>query len=142
MTPRLGIEPGPHWWEASALTTAPSPHPHSFIRVRDTFKTDHMTTTEVILGGLTKTFQQLAISVNCQSFKNQIREGIQTFTEIGKMGRATHSEVCHLVISAWKAVMNIFPLQLFQKGRNFRVSNHRRCKRERQLGITITMKRD
>ena len=23
----LGIEPGPHWWEASALTTAPSLHP-------------------------------------------------------------------------------------------------------------------
>ena len=24
MTPRPGIEPGPHWWVASALTTAPS----------------------------------------------------------------------------------------------------------------------
>ena len=24
MTPDLGIEPGPRWWEASALTTAPS----------------------------------------------------------------------------------------------------------------------
>ena len=22
MTPSLGIEPGPHWWEASSLTTA------------------------------------------------------------------------------------------------------------------------
>ena len=27
MTPSLGIEPGPHWWETSALTTAPSLHP-------------------------------------------------------------------------------------------------------------------
>ena len=26
MTPSLGIEPAPHWWEASALTTAPSLH--------------------------------------------------------------------------------------------------------------------
>ena len=26
MTPDLEIEPGPHWWEASALTTAPSLH--------------------------------------------------------------------------------------------------------------------
>ena len=26
MTPDLGIEPGPHWWEARALTTAPSLH--------------------------------------------------------------------------------------------------------------------
>jgi len=26
MTPDLGIEPGPHWWEASALTTLPSLH--------------------------------------------------------------------------------------------------------------------
>ena len=25
MTPSPGIEPGPQWWEASALTTAPSP---------------------------------------------------------------------------------------------------------------------
>jgi len=24
MTPGPGIEPGSHWWEASALTTAPS----------------------------------------------------------------------------------------------------------------------
>jgi len=24
MTPSPGIEPGPHWWEASALTTTPS----------------------------------------------------------------------------------------------------------------------
>ena len=24
MTPSLGIEPRPHWWKASALTTAPS----------------------------------------------------------------------------------------------------------------------
>ena len=24
MTPGLGIEPEPHWWKASALTTAPS----------------------------------------------------------------------------------------------------------------------
>ena len=28
LTLDLGIEPGPHWWEASALTTAPSLHPH------------------------------------------------------------------------------------------------------------------
>ena len=26
MTPGPGIEPGTHWWEASALTTAPSLH--------------------------------------------------------------------------------------------------------------------
>ena len=24
MTPGPGIEPGPHWWEASALTTVPT----------------------------------------------------------------------------------------------------------------------
>ena len=29
MTPSLGIEPRPHWWKASALTTAPSLHPNS-----------------------------------------------------------------------------------------------------------------
>ena len=29
MTPSLGMEAGPHWWEASALTTAPSLHPDS-----------------------------------------------------------------------------------------------------------------
>ena len=28
MTPDLGIEPGPHWWEASALTAALSLHRH------------------------------------------------------------------------------------------------------------------
>ena len=29
MTPSSGIEPGPHWCEASALTTAPSLLPHT-----------------------------------------------------------------------------------------------------------------
>ena len=33
MTPRPGIEPGPHWWEASALTTAPSLLPEWFIHM-------------------------------------------------------------------------------------------------------------
>ena len=27
MTPDLGIQPRPHWWEVSALTTVPSLHP-------------------------------------------------------------------------------------------------------------------
>lgn len=31
-------------------------------------------------------------------------EGIHTFTETGKMRRATHAEVCNWVIRAWKAV--------------------------------------
>ena len=30
MTPSLGIEPGPHWWEASALTTTPPLLPFIF----------------------------------------------------------------------------------------------------------------
>ena len=31
MTSSPGIEPGPHWWEASALTTAPSLLPQIYI---------------------------------------------------------------------------------------------------------------
>ena len=33
MTPSLGIEPGPHWWEASALTTAPFLHRTIFFEI-------------------------------------------------------------------------------------------------------------
>ena len=33
MTPGPGIQPGTHWWEASALTTAPSPAPHVLFEV-------------------------------------------------------------------------------------------------------------
>ena len=32
MAPGLGFEPGPHWWEASAITTAPSPLPRDQVR--------------------------------------------------------------------------------------------------------------
>ena len=35
ITPSPGIEPGPHWWEASALTTAPSLLPLSKIMPSD-----------------------------------------------------------------------------------------------------------
>jgi len=31
MASTLGFEPGPHWWEASALTTAPSLTPQTNI---------------------------------------------------------------------------------------------------------------
>ena len=31
MTPGPGVEPGPHWWEASALTTAPSLLPSQYL---------------------------------------------------------------------------------------------------------------
>lgn len=79
--------------------------------VRNTFKNEHKTTTAVIPGGLTKKLQPLDISVN-RSFKNHIRaewekwmsEGIHTFTETGKMRRATHAEVCDWVVRAWRAV--------------------------------------
>ena len=43
MTPSPGIEPGPHWWEASALTTAPCllPFEHekcaSFFSIKNNF---------------------------------------------------------------------------------------------------------
>ena len=30
MTPDLAIEPGPHWWEASALQASPSSHHHHY----------------------------------------------------------------------------------------------------------------
>ena len=33
MTPGLGIEPGSHWWEASALTTAPPLLLHSDMNI-------------------------------------------------------------------------------------------------------------
>ena len=33
MTPSSGIEPGPHWWEASALTTEPSLLPSPAIQL-------------------------------------------------------------------------------------------------------------
>ena len=41
MTPALGVEPGTHWWEASALTTAPSLLPivnYRFSQVTSRFK--------------------------------------------------------------------------------------------------------
>ena len=32
-----GVEPGPHWWEASALTTAPSLAPQNIYNVPNCF---------------------------------------------------------------------------------------------------------
>ena len=59
MTPRPGIEPGPHWWEASALTTAPSllpipaiPAPPSLLPARNKSFEDNNTLFVCMLEGL------------------------------------------------------------------------------------------
>ena len=79
--------------------------------VRDDLKKKHKTTTAVIPGGLTKKLQPLDISVT-RAFKSRMREqweqwmtaGIHSFTESGKMRRATLTEVCEWVSRAWNSV--------------------------------------
>ena len=60
MTPGPGIEPGTHWWEASALTTAPSllplkprqPHFEVFCRSEwQRYQDDHKN--KLVTGSLT-----------------------------------------------------------------------------------------
>ena len=79
--------------------------------IRNTYRTDHKTTTAVIPRSLTKKSQPSDISVNssfknhvCEEWEKWMSEGIHTFTETGKMRKATHAEVCDGVVQAWKAV--------------------------------------
>ena len=108
------------FFDRTSLLILDSFSAHTDEGVRNTFKTEHKTTTAVIPGGLTKKLQPLDISVNW-SLKNHVRKkweewmsgGIHTFTETGKMRRTTHMEVCNWVIQAWKevkvtAIMNGF----------------------------------
>lgn len=103
--------PRPVSFDRTSLLIFDSFSAHIDKNVRNTFKTEHKTTTAVIPGGLTKKSQPLDISDN-RSFKNHVceewekwmSEGIHTFTETGKMRRATHAEVCNWVIRAQKAV--------------------------------------
>ena len=53
MTRSPGIEPGPHWWEASALTTAPSLHPNEQLDCKvSAFLNEHgcLVGTSMVLG--------------------------------------------------------------------------------------------
>ena len=55
MTPSPGIEPGPHWWEASALTTAPPQHPNEQLDSKvSAFLNEHgcLVGTSMVLGHL------------------------------------------------------------------------------------------
>ena len=66
MTPSLGIEPGPLWWEASALTTAPSLLPgtsHGFLIVINN-----------IHESLTKAFQRLDWVRTRQLIPNRVKK--------------------------------------------------------------------
>ena len=44
MAPSPGIESGPHWWEASALTTAPSLLPQLYSVALNSFESSHFMT--------------------------------------------------------------------------------------------------
>ena len=48
-----GFEPGPHWWEASALTTRHEPHLHSRIQVPLTKTGNQSLKIKYCLGSLT-----------------------------------------------------------------------------------------
>lgn len=65
----------------------------------------------IIPGGLTKVLQPLDLAVN-KSFKSKVRklwekwmmEGLHSFTNSGKMRKATYEEVASWVSSAWKDI--------------------------------------
>ena len=75
LTPALGIEPGPHWWEASALTTAPSLHPHviQVLTVRG-FSSDDGNNEEKVTSNR-YTFAQLTIPI-CYNSKMTLSNGL------------------------------------------------------------------
>ena len=51
MTPGPGFEPGPHWWEASAITTAPSLLPKTFNIHLPIHSTTYLKETSISLHG-------------------------------------------------------------------------------------------
>ena len=109
-------------WHARPVCFFDSFSAHIDEGIRNTFKTEHKTTTAVIPGGLTKKLQPIDISVN-RSFKNHVfeewekwmSEGIHTFSETGKMRRATHVEGCNWVIQVWKEVKVTVIMNGFRK---------------------------
>ena len=80
----LGIKPGPHWWEASALTTLPSLHPMGF-------KSTYCVSSS--LPGLIKTFSKLSLE---QSRTIQLTATIQALSVyVTKQGMAQCHEKVH-----------------------------------------------
>ena len=76
MTPSLGIKPGPHWWEASSLTTVPSLHslhPVRFILVQ------HRVSLKITI--LLRGFKLLTFPISCvHIFLVEPAEGIKEET--------------------------------------------------------------
>ena len=76
----------------------------------------------IIPGGMTKHLQPLDIAVN-KSFKAGMRQtwegwmsnGEHSFTETGRMRRATIHDVCTWIVDAWKAVPQSCILSGFSK---------------------------
>ena len=99
------------FFERKSLLILDSFSAHIDEGVLDILRKEHLTTTAVIPGGLTKKLQPLDISVN-RSFKNHVRyewekwmtKGMHTYTNTGKMRKATLTEVCNWVIRSWNAV--------------------------------------
>ena len=113
MTPRPGIEPGPHWWEASALTTAPSLLPSHHIY---TLFSPHSFSETLSSFALTwKVRIILHYSRRCTNFFKKIYTRISRFLKpvVHNNERAHNSQMCNerlrftcvgelkLVISQW-----------------------------------------
>ena len=61
MTLDLGIEPGPHWWKASALTTVPSQHPQKMVKMGK-------------IGGKDGKMGKIGGHFQCEGKKNQLNQ--------------------------------------------------------------------
>ena len=106
------FKPRPNaFFNKKSLLILDSMSSHKDEGIKDILKKQHETTLAVIPGGMTKKLQPLDITVN-RVFKTHVRqewedwmcEGLHSYTESGKMRRATFAEVCGWVIRSWAAV--------------------------------------
>ena len=120
MTPVPGIEPGTHWWKASALTTAPTLLPYSKLYPKSIIKDREFLSSRKVLEGKARKLREEGRGKRPNRSKSLTNEEEETLSKSGQLGSGNSRA---LINTMWWLLTQHFGLSRRQEHHNMKVED-------------------